>query len=284
MIEFELNGQKHSLPQSWGEVMTQDLPQILKVLISQADGKAYHRLLRIIMGFDEKAWQKNIGYFFEAGKVSEETKQYNAAAIYELVELLNWMWKIPLTRQPFPFIKVGKDKWFLPDEDFESMSWGELTDALIHYDVFVNQKVAGIKHLDLLVATLCRHKRKDNYLINQKWNGDLRVPYNSFLVARNAESLKLLDFETKMSVLLFFGGASKAAMDIYDLKAAGGDESAAEEYPGQSFVKNTHKMAEKGIFGSFEQTRARNCHDVLIFLEEDKKDIEEQIRLQKLRS
>jgi hypothetical protein len=40
-------------------------------------------------------------------------------------------------------------------------------------------------------------------------------------------------------------------------------------------------LAEKAIFGTMEHTKAANVHDVFLFLEENKKDVKEQIRQQK---
>lgn len=278
MQQIELNDKIYQLPETWAEIAegkqtSSQLPQLIDLLFMRPDnGETYHELLRMMLGFSKKSWARMMKRFF--GKnIEEEEKQQSAEALQQLLGVIDWMWKKPLLKQPFVSLKFKGTEYFLPEENFYTMSWGELKDAYVHCEAFGRQLVPGETHLDLLVATLCRPKREDNYLKNEKWNGDIRETYNEFIAKERAKQLKNLSFAHKLSVLLFFAGTAKDMMNSYDIYPEGDGET-VEQYLGQGFEENTLVLAEKGIFGNYASTSSTNCHNILIALERNKKLIE----------
>jgi hypothetical protein len=209
--------------------------------------------------------------------VSKKVKQANAIILYDLKHALRWMYQEPIHHQPFPALELDLNlTLLLPEADLLTMSYGELTDAYIHFLVYIKQLVPGDKHLDLLVATLCRPERARDYASSQawtgpEWDGDKREPYNEFTAKGRAALIAGIPAGHKMAVLLFFAGNMQRVLDKYALFEGGDGEP--EEYPGQGWVKNSHLLASKGIFGNINQVKAANVHDILLFLEEHRKDL-----------
>ncbi|MVM35295.1 hypothetical protein GO755_35060 [Spirosoma sp. HMF4905] len=117
----------------------------------------------------------------------------------------------------------------------------------------------------------CRPERTGEYGLEPSWNGDKRQLYNEFTSREMAKKLAGMELSQKQLVLLYFAGNMQKVLARYEL--FDGEEGDPEEYPGQGWLKNQHILAEKGIFGTMQQAKEANLHDVLLFLEENKKDI-----------
>ncbi|GAB3990403.1 hypothetical protein GCM10028807_17490 [Spirosoma daeguense] len=272
MLTIEFAGKSYQLPERWSEVKPDVLPQLLqRVYLAPGGADSYHETLQLALNIKPKAWQKLMYKHF--GKhVGKKTRQANAIVLHTLWHQLRWMQTEPIHQQPFKSLDIGQP-WLLPDADFLAMSYGELTDAYIHFLVYIRQLVAGDKHLDLLVATLCRPERPGDYQNAPGWNGDHREPYNEYVAKERAKSLEHLEPGYKMAVLLFFAGNMQRLMDKYEVFGKGESDGEPELYPGQSLTKNSHLLASKGIFGTLDQTKAANVHEVFLYLEEHRKDL-----------
>jgi hypothetical protein len=280
MIEITVNGKEHSLPENWEEVSSDKIRRVLELVFATPEsGEAYHEILRHLLGFSENQWQKFIHQFFNT-KLAEDKRERNAETLQELLHLISWMWRENMTKRPFEYINVNGREYYLFEESFKTMSFGEMTDAYIHAQAFI-QEIEGESRLNKLMATVCRSKR----FVGRKstWNGDIREPYNTFIAEGNADIFKEVPMEQRILVLVYFLGSLKDFLGYYDIFDDDDSSPASpEEYPGQSYIKNQHLLAEKGIFGNMESTKAANIHEVFLFLEENKKDIQEKIKRQKL--
>lgn len=286
MQQIELNNKVYQLPESWAEVCagkntSKLLPQLIDLLFMRAEtGETYHELLRVLLGISRKVWKKTMHYYFHS-TVSDEAKTQSAEALQQLLRVIDWMWKEPVLVRPFEHFEYKGEKYFLPEENFQTTSWGELKDAYVHCEAFGRQLVPGEQHLDLLVSTICRPERRGDYM-NESWNGDIRENYNEFVSKARAKELSKISFAQKFSVLLYFAGSIKALLDSYDIYPKGdGIEEITEVYIGQGFEENTLALAEKSIFGNYAQTGATNCHNILIALERNKRILEAEIEASK---
>jgi hypothetical protein len=280
MIEIELNGIAKKLPQSWAEAERKLIPKLIEQLFTKPEsGETYHEILRLVLGYSDSDWKRMMRRYFSK-KNTELQKQKSSEALQELLRLVSWMWKLPLTTQPVVSFFVGKDEYLLPNEDFLTVSWGELKDAYVHCEVFSRQLIKGEKHLNLLVMTLCRPKRKDDYM-NSEWDGDLREPYNEYISGERANNIESLDFNLKLSVLLYFVGTIKKLLNQYDIFYSEEGNGAKEDFPGQGFEENTLLLSEKNIFGNYKETIRTNCHNIFLALERNKKLVEAEIELRR---
>lgn len=280
MIEITLNGKDHQLPENWEEVPMAQMPRVLELVFATPEsGKSYHELLRHLLGFSEKKWQKLIQQFFNTN-VAEETREKNAEVLQDMLHLISWMWRENMTKQPFEYLDVDGRLYYLFEEKFKTMSFGEMTDAYINAHAFIQQLEEGEGRLNQLLAIVCRPKRFTFGGKKTDWNGDIREPYNAFVSEGKADLFNEVAIEKRILVLVYFLGSLKEFLSYYDVFDNNGPAQ-EEEYPGQSYIKNQHLLAEKGIFGNMERTKSANLHEVFLFLEENKKDIEEQIKRQK---
>jgi hypothetical protein len=281
MIEITFNGKEHSLPENWEEVPSDKMRKVLELVFATPEsGESYHKLLRLLLGYSERNWQKFMHQFFNT-KVAEDKREKNAETLQELLHLMSWMWRENMTKKPFECIYADGREYYLFEESFKTMSFGEMTDAYIHAQAFIQQIEEGESRLNKLVATVCRPKRFVGRKSN--WNGDIREPYNSFIAEGNADSFADVPMEQRVLILVYFLGTLKDFLGYYDIfDDDDGSPASPEEYPGQSYIKNQHLLAEKGIFGNMDATKAANIHEVFLFLEENKKDIQERIKRQKL--
>jgi hypothetical protein len=282
MIEITFNGKEHSLPENWEEVPLAQMPRVLELVFATPEsGKSYHELLRHLLGFSEKKWEKMINQFFNQ-KLTEEKREKNAEVLQELLHCISWMWRENMTKQPFESLDVDGKTYYLFEEKFKTMSFGEMTDAYINAHAFIQQLEEGEGRLNQLLAIVCRPKRFTFVGKKTNWNGDIREIYNAFVSESKADLFSEVAIEKRILVLVYFLGSLKEFLsyyDIFDNDSLG--PAKEEEYPGQSYIKNQHLLAEKGIFGNMQQTKSTNLHEVFLFLEENKKDIEDQIKRQK---
>ena len=274
MSRVELDGVGYDLPQTWDDIPASRLPRLLEqVYLVPESGRMYHELIKLSLGISDKVWRKLHKRHF-GPRLTDDVRRKNAEVLQQLVGELAWLWEEPMTRPPFSELSLpGQLAMVLPDEGFTTMGFGELTDLYTHLETYTRQNES--ERLDYLVATVLRPRRRDNYLNQPDWNGDVREPYNEFLARERVPLVAKLPFPTKLNILLFVAANIKTVMGRYQLfdrtETQGAD--AGETYPGQAFIKNQHMLAEKGIFGNLRQTQAANCHEVLLFLEEHRADL-----------
>ncbi|WP_266364184.1 hypothetical protein [Tellurirhabdus rosea] len=273
MIDGFLAGRKIQIPESWAELPAGKVPEVLQLLyVLPESGQTYHELLRICLGMGRRQWKALIGPFF-AADLSDEEKQENALVLHNVMTMVSWLWTQPVTVRPFPHFDHDDVRYLLPEEQMKTMSFGELSDAHIHFTAHVKGMAEGDEQLDLLVATICRPQRPGDCESDPAWDGDHREPYNPALTEYRAKKLASLPIDIKTGILVYFAGMEKDVLDHYDIfESASPDSAGEEEYPGQGWIKNQHLIAATGIFGNMRDTKGTSVHDILLYLEEDKKD------------
>jgi len=280
MIKIYLDNQPFEKPESWADVPSERLPDLLRLLyFTPESGSNYLEIIRLALNAKPGQWKKLMQKHFSPN-MGEKAREANAVVLHGFYQSLNWMETEPIHKQPFPYVEVEQVRFIgpnqtlrliLPEERFLTMSFGELTDAYIHFLAYIRQLVPGNEQLNLLIATLCRPERSSKEKQSLDWNGDAREPYNEYIVKERASLVAGLDEAVKMAILLYFAGNIKTVLDQYTVVGEGDGEP--EAYPAQGLVKNGHLLAEKGIFGTLQQTKATNVHEVLLFLEEHRNDL-----------
>jgi hypothetical protein len=274
MLEIFVNKKRVYLPEDWTEVPKKDLPELLRLLyVMPESGSTYHEIMRILIGYTPKQWTHTMQYYF-GPTMSDDDMDRSAEALQKLLNAVSWMWKGDLTVAPWDGFMVNGKKWLLFESGFKSMTFGELSNAHINAQAFIKQLVEGDERLNMLVATICRPERTGNYKSDPAWNGDPREPYNEHIARYRADQIKDGYIKEKILVLMYFMGSLKEFFSFYDLfdnDSLG--PAPAEDYPGQSMIKNQHLLSEKHIFGGMDATKTANVHDVFQFLEEHRKDV-----------
>ncbi|MCE7061249.1 hypothetical protein [Dyadobacter sp. CY343] len=281
MIKISINGQEFDLPENWTEVDKKKLPELLRnVFVASESRIAYHNILRVVLGFEQKKWNRLMNQFFGRSSTARNMDA-SSTALADLLRVLSWMWKSDLTIAPFESFEVDGKDWLLFNDGFRSMSFGELTDAYIHAQAFIKQLIEGEERLNMLVATLCRPKRAGDFKNDPSWNGDDREDYNEHIAQLRSKQIEYAYFEQKVLVLVYFLGSVKNFFSYFDLFENDGTPPVPDEFPGQSMIKNQHLLSEKSIFGNMSHTKKANVHEVFQFLEEHHKDVKAEIERHK---
>jgi hypothetical protein len=276
MRPIELDGTKYMLPESWNEVTPKQLPKLIKlVYLIPESGSMHLSLIQTALNIKPRVWKRLHRKHFSAG-LSDGVRRQNAVVLMQLVDWLSWMWRKPVDQQPFAEIKAGGHALLLPEAEFLTVSYGELTDLYIHLQAFIEQTVPGDERLNYLVATACRPRRPRGYTTDTSWNGDHREDYNEFVARERVKPVAKVDYQQRMMVLLYVASHIKSLMARYTLFKTDAGAGEAEAYAGQNFIKNQHLLAERGIFGNLKQTQQANAHEVLLFLEENHSDLLKQ--------
>ena len=274
MKQITLSGKTYALWETWTEVPKALLPQVLRLLyVEPASGQTYHQILRIALGYTSNEWKRLMRHYF-GWERTEEQRENNAEVLADALQHLKWMWTQELTVKPFLCLEVEGQTFWLPDDDFLTMGYGELTDAYIHARAFIEQLVEGEERLNYLMATLCRPERPTKEANDENWNGDIREAYNEHSARLRVKLWETADYADKILVLMWFLGTLKdftERFQVWDEEATG--PLPEDEYPGQSWIKNQHLLSEKQIFGGMAATKKANVHEVFTFLEENKKDM-----------
>lgn len=278
MKQITLSGKNYALWESWTEVPAATLTQVLRLLyVEPASGKTYHEILRIALGYKSNEWKRLMRHYF-GWERTEQQRESNAEVLADALNHLKWMWTQELTVKPFKSLEVNNQTFWLPDDDFLTMSYGELTDAYIHARAFIEQLVEGEERLNYILATLCRPERLlDKFQRNAQldnWDGDKREPYNEHTARLRVKLWETVEYADKIMVLMWFLGTLKVFIEryqVWDEEEIG--PPLEDEYPGQSWLKNQHLLSEKHIFGGMAATKKANVHEVFTFLEEHKKDL-----------
>lgn len=269
MRTIHLDNTAYQLPERWADVPPERLAQLLQlVYFTPATGESYLEIIRLALNEKPRVWKLLMRKHF-GPQIGKRARTANAIVLRDLYRLLGWMESEPIHERPFGSISVKGVDYLLPETGFLTMSFGELTDAYIHFLAYIRQLVPGNERLNLLVATLCRPPAPGNRPAD--WNGDERELYNEYISRERAALVNELAEADKLAVLLFFAGNMKTLLGQYAIFGDGDGEP--EEYPAQGLVKNAHLLAEKHIFGNMNGTKAANVHEVLLYLEEHRKDL-----------
>jgi hypothetical protein len=273
---IEIEGKAYNFPTCWDDLKKKDIPDMIELVFLRGEtGQTYHELLRIAMGATSLQYAQFCKRHFSK-TLPEKVREANGVVLHELFMQLAWVYEQPMNILPFESYNHNYTEYILPDPDFYAITFAELSDAYIHMQAYVKQVIAGDERLNLLVATLCRPKRQGE--MTPDWNGDHREPYNEFISKERSKEVAKWPDVIKVAVLIYYAACLQKMLGGYDI---GGDSSGGEEdYIGQGFIKNQHLLAN-GIYGTLDNVKKANAHEVLLALHENKKDAIEARKRQK---
>ncbi|MBN2747357.1 MAG: hypothetical protein JXR34_11585 [Bacteroidales bacterium] len=195
------------IPINWNQLKKNELLELSRLGLQspgemqiKAEFFLYLTKLRILTGGDP-----NIVIL--ADKV-QKTYSVTHAQFTDMVNTLDFLFlstekvftfKSNLTKNLIPFFNIIKLKYLGPAEALTNISFGEFIEAEKHYVNYLNKRKDA--DLNQLVATLYRPE------VNEpKDQGDGRIPFNSETTESRAMIIKLLEYEIKFAILLFYEG------------------------------------------------------------------------------
>jgi hypothetical protein len=135
----------------------------------------------------------------------------------------------------------------------------------------------GNKHLFyLLIATICRPKRKDLSKFKadlKNWNGDERVVYNGIDSEERAKIFEHVPLGTLTAVLQYWEAMNNRFVKRNDELFHGTDESPLF-VNGEGCLSLLEDVAEEGIMGDLDKVHETNIASLFMYLRHKSKKIE----------
>lgn len=213
MIPVSVNGKTYQVPNQLHELSRRTFLRLLPWLDRQASPPERTRIAWALMPWRLRLW---------LWRMSPEQR-------YDLVEALTrFLQSADYTRIPLRHFRVGLTRYYLP-------SYGRFSTieaAMAQRYAVLYQDTRDVKHLNALVATLCRPKRLWLRLApwlkyhRPEWDGDERIRYNSALVELETARMNRVPLALRLAVYWhfchLFERISKQFPDVF----AGGGEQA----------------------------------------------------------
>jgi len=201
------------------------------------------------------------------------TKQHKAVSLCNDVQFsqilgcLNWF-QNPLTAKPlFEKFEFEGTDYVAPQEKMQSSCIAEF----VVCDNLLQSYESDSLYLEKLTAVLFRPI--DNAILY----GDRRVKMNTDQTFETAKAFQKLDISYKLAALSFFMATKEYISDVY---AQAFEEDGDGEDLGGGWGYTLMTVAETKTFGTLEDVKFTNLHEVLQFLVKKKKEYQAQKRHQ----
>lgn len=259
MTPFRLDGKSYTLPASWHQLTAEQAVATAPARLEPADNTVLRiRLLQQLAGIPRQL-----------------LRRMAADDVLLLLGLLDWIWETPLPAGVLPSFEHAGVTYLVPAADLSDLSLAEYALA----DHHLRQFVLGSQEQELLqlVATLCRPEKKGLDRENPEWDGDAREPYNTQLAQRRAAGFSELALGVRQLVLTHFLAGQQTVQSYYkklfDQPEQGGGGAAAVE--GSPIIDLAYALADKGVFGDFENTCKQKLYTILEYLDSKRRNAHE---------
>jgi len=235
MTSIQINNRKYKLPSCWEELTWKQAVMLASLMIvNRAVGEPVSdhlkTLVLMLLWPDSDKWMHRF-----------DDEQYQA-----MFETMNWIETYPKL-PPVPFFKIGFFKYYLPA--YNQLRAFEFAQA----DMYVRHWAQDqkIENLNALVATLMRPAkwwiRFFPFLKkwNCKWDGDVRVKFNSFIINAHKGKIANLNLFFKLYVLWWYLALKQHNKEVYKDLSGGKNDG--------EFIDALFSVAETGVFQDFEK-------------------------------
>ena len=189
-----------------------------------------------------------------------------------LLPEIDWLHRATSEKAPMPFIQLWGTKYFLPADGMEFSPIVEFVMAEDAIWRFLREDDQSA--LAELFFTLCRPENtqpRDGH-----WSGDNRERYNAALVQQRVRTTPVPNWAAYL-LLLFFAGVKNALRERYPEIFSGaapepdedGQPVASQESPAVGWLKLLKALAEKNLYGSYEDVCYTFMHTVMLNLSFD---------------
>jgi hypothetical protein len=232
-------------------------------------------------------------------KINEETelkKNCNIALIADLIEDFfeegdngKKVIKQYYIHNPVPKFSPAFSTYYGPSDSFMNMTFGEYADALRLFHDF--PAIGDYNIIIMLTAIFYRPKRAFHFIEKrrEKYNGDIRKPYNSHNLEIRAKKLRLApvgftygfyllfaSFLKYMSTAKIIWAGQEIDFSILYQDEGNSSESNSSDIPGIGMDSIAFSMAESGAFGNLEDVRNTDFWQVMIRMYDSRRTYLEQ--------
>jgi len=137
-----------------------------------------------------------------------------------------------LTKQLFPVLKAGASLYG-PEDRMKNITAGEFAKAENRYQSYLN--TGDEKYLNEMIAIMYRPRKRFAWLAKfiQQWDGEKRVPYHDYHMAR-AKDISGIDIRVRFAILLWFEGCRNLSIEKHPhvFSSTGGDNEDSKGWAG----------------------------------------------------
>ncbi len=257
MLTFRLNNRPYAVPAGWAELSAAQLLALAPHLTTDT----YPARLAVLRAWCPKLRQKDL-------------RRLTTDQLDDLLSRLGWAWSQDVQTQAVREFEHRGRTYRLPEGNLLDAVAIEYAMATVFFHQFTSPRRPQPLALDSLVATLCRPVRADLKKVSQlpEWDGQTREKYNGKLAEARAKELADAPLGVKVVVLHHFLAAQRFIHAAYhDLfkkaaPAAPGPGAKPSTSDGTELLELLADLAERGLYGTYEQVAHTSLHTVLFNL------------------
>lgn len=260
MQTFRLDGRPHQVPGGWGELTSAQFFAAAPYL-SQDTVAARHQVLR--------DWCPRLR--------DKDVRKLTAEQLWDVLTLVGWAWHTELETQGVTEFTHRGRTYQLPEPQLRDAVAIEYAMATVFFHSFAHPQRPQLAALDQLVATLCRPLRPDLAALQEtpEWDGQRREKYNGKLAEARAKELADAPLGVKIVVLHHFLSAQRfihrAYKDLFKKLETAPHTGPGKPPPprhsdGTELLELLADLAERGLYGTYEQVAHTSLHTVLFNL------------------
>jgi hypothetical protein len=260
MRTFRLDSRPYQVPDSWAELTPAQFFAAAPHL-GQDTVAGRHAVLR--------AWCPKLR--------DKDVRRLTAEQLWDLLDLVAWAWRTELDTQGVTEFTHRGRTYCLPEPLLKDAVVVEYAMGLVHFHQFAHSTKPQVAALDQLVATLCRPLHADIAALQEdpEWNGQRREKYNGKLAEARAQELADAPLGVKIVVLHHFLAAQRfihaAYKDLFKkvepaAPAGPGKPAPPRQGDGTEMLELLADVAERGVYGTYEQAAQTQLHTVLFNL------------------
>jgi hypothetical protein len=257
MYTFRLDGRPHHVPATWAEVKP---AQFFAAAPHLATDSVAARVAVL------RAWCPQLR--------PKDLRRLTPDQLWDVASLVGWAWQQEIDTTGVTEFRHRGIPYALPEPQLLDAEVIEYAVAQIYFHQFAHPQRPQAAALDQLVATLCRPLRADLQHVQRDplWDGMRRERYNAKLAEGRAVELADAPLGVKIVVLHHFLAAQRFIHRNYKevFKKAEAPTGPAPAKPrgsdGTELLELLASLAERGLYGTYEQTAHTSLHTVLFNL------------------
>lgn len=296
MRELKLNNDIFLLPENWNEISANDLLSIAHLLIitkNPVDFKT--KLFLRITGLQvcrvaEHVIDEKCYIMLKKGDKRYMVSTTDLSFVIDVLDFLflkvtdkdgniDYLVDSKIIKNLLPVIQHDFIKYYGPADALTNILFEEYIFCETYYQNYI--KTNKESDLDMLIAVMYRKKDATADKISTHFRGDLREPFNSFLIEANAKKLKSLNAAEKKAIYLFYYGCRSYIIKKFDIVFNSKKETAADNVSTfESMMKLVNALSQNDVTKN-EQVRKSMLYEVLITLQEialQNKRLEESLK------
>jgi len=256
MVTVEIDGKVYSLKQSYKELTRKQY-----AIVSHVRASNLMQLEQNQIEFN--AIRINLFYFLSNIPL-RKIRWITSAEWVDLFPYINWVFNTPdLDQNPIQWFNLRFKTYYGPIGMLDNSTMEEFSYADTSFTVASNGN--DLEHMYKIVSFLYRPSRRDlaEFKNSEKWNGDIREPFNYDKSKRRLKLFKKMKFRDVVGVYLYFSAFRKYCERNYPelfKKSSSGSGSS------KGWAEMLLEVSHLPVFGTVDQVSIQNCHTVLFEL------------------